>query len=252
MVLQTINTSKEINKKSLAVLIDPDKINGSDYLSELMKICLSAKIDFFFVGGSLLMSDALEETIKKLKDNVDIPIVLFPGSNMQIDREADAILFLSLISGRNPEYLIGQHVTAAPRLYRSGLEVIPTGYILVGNDSNTTVAYISNTQPVPLNKTDVCVSTAIAGEMLGHRLIYLDAGSGAGTEVMPQMISSVKDVLDIPLIVGGGINTSDKVRNAYMAGADMVVLGTSIEKDMQFAVFAANIRDELNAVAIHS
>jgi putative glycerol-1-phosphate prenyltransferase len=173
----------------------------------------------------------LGEVIKHIKENVSIPVVIFPGSSLQIDPAADALLFLSLISGRNPDLLIGQHVIAAPILKNNKLEVMPTGYILINSGKITSVAYISNTTPIPEDKYSLAACTALAGEMLGLRLIYLDAGSGAENEISPKMISTVRKAVNVPLIVGGGINTSRKAIAALEAGADLIVIGNALEKD---------------------
>lgn len=247
MILKSLVKKRELGSKSLAVLIDPDKIKNEGQLDNLVSKSIHNNIDYFFVGGSLLVSGSLRSTINFLKSNSNIPVILFPGSNLHIDKLADAILFLSLISGRNPDLLIGQHVAAAPILKKSKIEILSTGYILVGNDSNTTVAHISQTLPIPTNKSDIAVCTALAGEMIGMRLIYLDAGSGAEEEVPGKMIESVKKYIDIPLIVGGGINTNSKVANAYNSGADTIVLGTAIEDNVSFISDAAKIRDQINA-----
>ena len=247
MILTSLVEKKENRIKSLSVLIDPDKIENEESLSKLINICTDNKVDYIFIGGSLLVSDTLNETVSFIKKCTDIPTILFPGSTLQIDKSADAILFLSLISGRNPDLLIGQHVVAAPVLKNSKLEVLSTGYILVGNDANTTVAHISQTLPIPRNKSEIAVCTAIAGEMLGLRLIYLDAGSGASEEVPPEMIAQLRKSINVPLIVGGGINTTAKVNNAFHSGADMIVLGTAVEKKMDFIFEAARIRDQINA-----
>jgi putative glycerol-1-phosphate prenyltransferase len=188
-------------------------------------------VDFFFVGGSLVTTTNLNEVIKHMKENVSIPVILFPGSSLQIDPSADAILFLSLISGRNPDLLIGQHVIAAPILRNNKIEVIPTGYILVNSGKTTSVAYISNTTPIPEDKYSLAACTALAGEMLGLRLVYLDAGSGAEREISAKMISAVRKAVSVPLIVGGGINTSRKAITALEAGADLIVIGNALEKD---------------------
>jgi putative glycerol-1-phosphate prenyltransferase len=169
--------------------------------------------------------------VKHIKKNVNLPVVLFPGNAMQIEPTADAILFLSLISGRNPELLIGQHVMAAPILKNTRLEVIPTGYILINSGKTTSVAYISNTTPIPEDKYSLAACTAMAGEMLGLQVIYLDAGSGAEREISPKMIATVRRAINVPLIVGGGINSSIKAMNALEAGADMIVIGNALEKD---------------------
>ncbi len=246
MILTSLVEKKKINQKSLSILIDPDKIKNEESLSKVLHICRANKVDYILIGGSLLVSDTLNETVSFIKNNTDIPAVLFPGSAFQINKSADAILFLSLISGRNPDLLIGQHVAAAPVLKNSNLEVLSTGYILVGNDANTTVAHISQTSPIPRHKPEIAVCTAIAGEMLGMRLIYLDAGSGAKEEVPPEMIAQLSKSINVPLIVGGGINTLAKVNKAYNSGADMIVLGTAVEKKMDFISEAARIRDQIN------
>ena len=246
MILKSLVEKKEKNLKSLSVLIDPDKIKNQKSLGNLLDICEKHAVDFIFIGGSLLVNDTLNETVSYVKNNSEIPVILFPGSNLHIDKKADAILFLSLISGRNPDLLIGQHVSAAPILKKSNLEVLSTGYILVGNDANTTVAHISQTFPIPTQKHEIAVCTAIAGEMLGMKLIYLDAGSGAKEEVPKSMISQVQQSINIPLIVGGGINTKAKAMKAFQSGADMLVLGTAVEKQLGFILEVAKIRDQMN------
>lgn len=247
MILKSLVEKKEKNLKSLSVLIDPDKIKNQKSLGNLLDICEKYTVDFIFIGGSLLVNDTLNETVSYVKKNSEIPVILFPGSNLHIDKKADAILFLSLISGRNPDLLIGQHVSAAPILKKSNLEVLSTGYILVGNDANTTVAHISQTFPIPTQKSEIAVCTAIAGELLGMKLIYLDAGSGAKEEVPQAMILQVQKSINIPLIVGGGINTKAKAAMAFQSGADMLVLGTAVEKQAGFISEVAKIRDQMNA-----
>lgn len=247
MILKSLLENRKKGLKSLAVLVDPDKIENELKLVQLINLCQNHEIDYIFVGGSLLLSGSLSETVRIIKANSKIPTILFPGSNLQIDKSADAILFLSLISGRNPDLLIGQHIVAAPILKKSKLEVLPTGYILVGNDSNTTVAHISQTLPIPTAKSDIAVCTALAGEMLGMSTIYLDAGSGAKEEVPGDMVNAVKDAISVPLIVGGGINTTNKASAAYSAGADTLVLGTAVENKMNFIIEVAKIRDQINA-----
>src|SRR5882757_4755501 len=217
-------------KKSIAVLVDPDKAEDPSKLKQLIHLANENCIDFFFVGGSLITTPNLKEVIQSIKEDVNIPVVLFPGSSLQIDPSADAILFLSLISGRNPDLLIGQHVQAAPILKNNRMEVLPTGYMLISSGKTTSVAYISNTTPIPEDKYSLAACTAMAGEMLGLRLIYLDAGSGAEREVNKKMINAVKKSVDIPLIVGGGINTPQKAFNALQAGADLIVIGNALEK----------------------
>jgi putative glycerol-1-phosphate prenyltransferase len=190
-----------------------------------------AKVDFLFVGGSLLTHDRLDSCLKVLSANTGIPKIIFPGSTLQINSKADAILFLSLISGRNAEMLIGKHVVAAPYLKNSGLEILSTGYMLIESGNSTTALYMSNTLPIPSNKDDIAVCTAMAGEMLGLRLLYLDAGSGAQNPVPVSMISRVKENVTIPVIVGGGLRTPALAYESLKAGADLIVVGNAIEKD---------------------
>jgi phosphoglycerol geranylgeranyltransferase len=204
-VLQTLRDRREARKKSIAILIDPDKVDDASRILPLINLANENCVDFFFVGGSLITTTNLSDVVTRIKENVTIPVVLFPGNTMQVDPSADALLFLSLISGRNPELLIGQHVVSAPIIRNTRLEVIPTGYILINSGKLTSVAYISNTMPIPEDKYSLAASTAMAGEMLGLQCIYLDAGSGAEKEITPKMIAAVRKVTSIPLIVGGGM-----------------------------------------------
>ncbi|MFM8912082.1 MAG: geranylgeranylglyceryl/heptaprenylglyceryl phosphate synthase, partial [Flammeovirgaceae bacterium] len=230
-ILKTLEDRSRQGKKSIAVLVDPDKVDSPEQLNPLLRLANENCVDFFFVGGSLVTTTNLGEVVKYIKDNVSIPVVIFPGSSLQIDPSADALLFLSLISGRNADLLIGQHVIAAPILKNNKLEVMPTGYILINSGKTTSVAYISNTMPIPEDKFSLAACTALAGEMLGLRLIYLDAGSGAENEISAKMISTVRKTVGVPLIVGGGINTSHKAIAALEAGADVIVIGNALEKD---------------------
>jgi putative glycerol-1-phosphate prenyltransferase len=218
------------NRPKLAVLVDPDK-QSEEALVHLIKLAESCKADFFFAGGSLLMNDSFERTVQMLKSHSKVPVIIFPGNNYQLSKYADAVLFLSLISGRNAEYLIGQHVAAAPLLKQSGIEVIPTGYILIDGGKISTTSYITQTVPIPADKTDVAVATALAGEMLGMKLIYLEAGSGAKNAVRPEMISAVKKNIRVPLILGGGIRSSEQAEEICAAGADVIVVGNVLEKE---------------------
>ena len=229
-ILESLQTKTKQGKKTIAVLIDPDKINNTAQLEPLLRLAAEDCVDYIFVGGSLITTTNIAEVIKTIKENVSMPVVLFPGSALQIEPSADAILFLSLISGRNPDLLIGQHVAAAPILKNNKLEVLPTGYMLINSGKTTSVAYISNTTPIPEDKYSLAACTAMAGEMLGMKLIYLDAGSGAEREVSQKMISAVRKAVDVPLIVGGGINTPQKALNALHAGADLIVIGNALEK----------------------
>ena len=230
-VLKTLRDRHREGKKSIAVLVDPDKIEDASKLLQLINLASENCIDFFFVGGSLITTSNLANVVKHIKENVTIPIILFPGNSMQIEPTADALLFLSLISGRNPELLIGQHVVAAPIIRNTKLEVIPTGYLLINSGRTTSVAYISNTTPIPDDKYSLAACTAMAGEMLGLQSIYLDAGSGAEKEISPKMIATVRKSVNVPLIVGGGINTNQKAFAALESGADMIVIGNALEKN---------------------
>jgi phosphoglycerol geranylgeranyltransferase len=246
-ILNTLSERRARGLKSFAVLLDPDKVNDKSSCQKLIHMSIENKVDFFFVGGSLIIDDNYNSIVKQIKDSCNIPVVLFPGSNMHINLNADAILFLSLISGRNPELLIGQHVVAAPILKKSRLEVIPTGYMLVNSGNSTAVSYMSNTSPIPNNKPSIAACTAMAGEMLGLRMIYLDAGSGALEAVSPKVINMVRKSVDIPLIVGGGIRSSVLATEALQAGADMVVVGNGIEKNPNLLIEVSNTVTEMNA-----
>jgi phosphoglycerol geranylgeranyltransferase len=239
-VLKTLRERRRLGKKAIAVLVDPDKVEDPSRLLQLINLASENCVDYFFVGGSLVTTTNLTEVVKKIKENVTIPVVLFPGNSMQIEPSADALLFLSLISGRNPELLIGQHVIAAPIIRNTRLEVIPTGYLLINSGRITSVAYISNTTPIPDDKYSLASCTAMAGEMLGLQMIYLDAGSGAEKEISTKMIAGVRKAIGVPLIVGGGINTSQKAFAALEAGADMIVIGNALEKDPELLTAIAD------------
>lgn len=235
--------SKLRGRKSFAVLIDPDKVNDKS-TGELINLATEAGVDYFFVGGSLVISNYLDECVQLIKRSCQIPVILFPGSPSQVSKYADALLYLSLISGRNPELLIGQHVVSAPIVKQSGLEIMPTGYMVIDGGAPTTVSYISNAAPLPADKNEIAMCTAMAGEMLGMKLIYMDAGSGARRPISESMIQKVASCIDIPLIIGGGILTPEKVYLNCKAGADVIVVGNAIEKD-------AGLIKEM-AAAVHS
>ena len=211
-------------------------------MSQVVKLAIQTRIDYFFLGGSILLYDNLSLLIAFIKKNTDIPIVLFPGNNMQLNNEADGILLLSLISGRNPDMLIGRHVISAPYLKASKLEILSTGYMLVESGSTTAVTYMSNTTPIPAHKSDIAVCTAMAGEMLGMKLIYMDAGSGAKNPVPLPMISKVKRSIGVPLIIGGGITTPELAKAAYTAGADVIVAGNGIEDNPDLILAIGAVR----------
>ncbi len=245
-ILQKLCQRKKTGIKSFAVLIDPDKMSDSSSCLPLINRCIENKVDFFLVGGSLVTTNNFSQVVTLIKHQSQIPVIIFPGNTMHIDTSADAILFLSLISGRNPELLIGQHVHAAPIVKRSNLEVISTGYMLIDSGNHTTVSYISNTLPIPADKHSVGACTAMAGEMLGLSTIYLDAGSGAQMAVPEKMISTVRKAVDCPLIVGGGINSGYKASIVLEAGADVIVVGNGIEKNQKLLIEVSDAMTEFN------
>jgi putative glycerol-1-phosphate prenyltransferase len=218
-------------KKQLAVLIDPDSYEQETDLLNLCTLAEQAGAHLILIGGSLITNGFFDRCVELVKHHCSLPIVLFPGNIMQVNAHADAILFLSLISGRNPDLLIGKHVLAAPQIKASGVEVIPTGYMLVDGGSITSVSYMSNTTPIPADKPAIAATTALAGQMLGLKSIYMDAGSGAQHAIPTTVIQAVKAQTDIPIFVGGGIRTSKQVIDACAAGADIVVIGNAFEND---------------------
>ncbi len=248
-ILSQLQQSRNNEQKRFAVLIDPDKIGSSSECLKIVNLCVENRVDYFMVGGSLMTTNNFSEVISVIKRHSTIPVIIFPGNNMQIDAAADAILFLSLISGRNPEFLIGQHVVAAPVIKRTQLEVIPTGYVLVEAGNQTTAGYMSNTTPIPADKFSIAACTALAGEMLGLQMIYLDAGSGADQSISQKMISTVRKSIDLPLIVGGGINNLSKAQKALEAGADMIVVGNGIEEDPDLLIGIADKIQQMNALS---
>jgi phosphoglycerol geranylgeranyltransferase len=236
-VLEQLKKAKSSGQKLLAVLIDPDLGEDERLLERTVQNACMAKADLIFVGGSLLTSTRFDECVQQVRELSDRPVVLFPGSPTQLSQHADAVLFLSLISGRNAELLIGHHVTAAPTIKALGLEAIPTGYMLVDGGRPTTVSYVSQTLPIPHDKPGIAVATALAGELLGLRTVYLDTGSGALRTVSPTMIAAVRGAVNIPVIVGGGIRDAATARALCEAGADVLVVGTAFEQDPEL-IFA--------------
>jgi phosphoglycerol geranylgeranyltransferase len=234
-VLASFIDTKKRQKKKLAVLIDPDKMRLNN-LKKIINLAAQAGVDYFFVGGSLVVHDMMDYTLDAIREIPNTPSILFPGSPQQINAKADAILLLSLISGRNPELLIGQHVLAAPALKKSGLEIISTGYMLIDGGAPTTASYISNSQPIPSNKPEIALCTGLAGEMLGLKTLYMDAGSGAKNPVNAAMIDMVSRNVSVPLIVGGGMRTPKMVRDNAEAGADIIVVGNALESDPELVV----------------
>lgn len=225
MMLENLKAAKSKNKKLLAILIDPDRLDEN-----MLNSIENANPDFVFIGGSLITEGGFEKRVAEIKAKLKRPLILFPGHPSQVTPHADTVLFLSLISGRNADLLIGQHVVAAPRIKELGLETVATGYILVDGGRPTTASYISGTQPIPRDKANIAAATAMAGEMLGLQCIYLDAGSGASLAIPTDLIRAVSANTRIPLIVGGGIRTKEQIRSAFDAGADLVVIGTAIEE----------------------
>ncbi len=231
-------------KHQIALLIDPDKLDEKETF-QMVKRAVKSEVDYFFVGGSLLTNNYFEKCIRTIKENCSIPVLIFPGNGLQISNKADGILFLSLISGRNPEMLIGRHVITAPFLKISNLEVLATGYMLIESGTPTTVSYMSNTTPIPHDKNDVAMCTALAGEFLGLKTIFMDAGSGAKNPVSASMIEAVRSTIQIPLIVGGGIRTPQKAIENCKAGADVIVVGNAFEKNPNLI---ASISDAVHSV----
>jgi phosphoglycerol geranylgeranyltransferase len=244
-IYHTIIKKTNSKQKQLAALLDPD-FSTSKSLLNIIQLANEYDIDYFFVGGSLLTGGDLDKTISFIKNNSVIPIILFPGHYSQINAKADGILLLSLVSSRNAELLIGQHVTAAPYLKQSKLEILSTAYLLIDGGKITTASYISNSMPIPNDKPDIAANTAMAAEMLGMGLTYLDAGSGATHPVSKEMIQKVKANTNNPLIVGGGITSVKKVTDALSAGADIAVIGNAFEKNPQLLVAIAKAVEKLN------
>jgi phosphoglycerol geranylgeranyltransferase len=249
-IYQSLLEKKKSLQKSFAVLIDPDKVN-SQKIDELTHLALDASVDYLLVGGSLVISNHLDEVVQRIKKNCTIPVILFPGTPSQVSKYADALLYLSLISGRNPELLIGQHVISAPFVKKSGLEIISTGYMVIDGGAPTTVSYISNAIPIPADKNEIALCTAMAAEMLGMKLIYMDAGSGAKRAISEEMISAVSKQIEIPLIIGGGIKDPEKAYLNCKSGADLIVIGNAIEKNSSLIKeMGAAIHSVSNALAI--
>jgi phosphoglycerol geranylgeranyltransferase len=233
VIHQKILDSRQQNKKLTAVLIDPDKAEDT-HLDHLLQCTHHAGVDMLLLGGSLLSENRVDKVAKSIKQRTALPVILFPGHALQLTAAADAILFHSLISGRNPEYLIGQHVQAAPMIRHMNIETISAGYILVDGGQISTTSYITQTIPVPAHKSEIAVATALAGEMLGMKMIYLEAGSGARRTVPEELIRDVVENISIPVWTGGGIDQPEKAYRVAKAGSDVVVFGNIFEKDTTF------------------
>ncbi len=231
---------KSVNQKQLALLVDPDKYS-QESLALFVELAKETLPDCIMVGGSLV-AGSVEQVVQYIKSHTNIPVVLFPGNSHQLCNEADALLLLLLLSGRNADFLIGQHVVAAKAIRDSGIESISTGYILIDGGCSTSVEYMSNTKPIPRDKVEIIVATAIAGELIGNRMVYLEAGSGAINPVSKEAIQAVRQAISLPIIVGGGIRTVEQAKDAYLAGADMIVVGNALEKDRFFMRDLAQIR----------
>jgi len=243
ILIQHITALKKASKKALAVLIDPDHDDLA--VQNIAQICQTNQVDFIFVGGSIITHGELSNTIKIIKDNFSGLVYIFPGNELMIDQQADGILLLSLISGRNPEYLIGKHVTAAPTLAKSDLDIVATAYLLINGGKETSVSYISNTKPIPADKPDIAVATALAGKMLGMHCIYMDAGSGAQNAISNTMVSKVSKNINLPIIIGGGIRNAEKALELYKNGADVLVIGNGVENDQSLIKEIATIKNNI-------
>jgi putative glycerol-1-phosphate prenyltransferase len=242
--------AKQTGQKKFVVLIDPDKVRLGK-IHKVLDYAMDAGVDYFFIGGSLVVNDMLDTLLKSIKEQCNIPLILFPGNSFQLSYKADGLLFLSLISGRNADLLIGKHVITAPFLKMSPLEIISTGYMLIDGGIMTSVQYMSNTSPIPANKEDIALCTAMAGEMLGLKQIYMDAGSGAREPISASMINTVSGGINIPLIVGGGIRDPKKAAENAKAGADVIVVGNAIEKDpVLITEMAAAVKENCRSVTL--
>ena len=228
-IYNKLNQLNKMQKSSAIALIDPD-VKNDNTLAEIVDKINFSGFDAIFVGGSIIMDHLFESRLKFIKENTDLPVILFPGSSTQVSNKADAILFLSLISGRNPQYLIGEHVQSAPKIYNIGLEAIPTGYILIDGGSKTSVEIISNTISIPSDKKDIILAHALAGQFLGHKLIYLEMGSNSQKVINSDLVEFIKPKLSIPLIIGGGIKTIKSARQISESGADFIVIGSLLEQ----------------------
>ncbi|HXB42698.1 MAG TPA: geranylgeranylglyceryl/heptaprenylglyceryl phosphate synthase [Puia sp.] len=245
-IYESLLGRKKKGAKSFAVLIDPDKVDAAK-IDELTQLTTDAQVDYLLVGGSLVVSNHLDEVVQLIKKKSTIPIILFPGTPSQVSKYGDGLLYLSLVSGRNPELLIGQHVISAPFVRQSGLEIISTGYMVIDGGAPTTVSYISNAAPIPSDKNEIAICTAMAAEMLGMKLIYMDAGSGAKRAIHEEMIAAVSRQIQIPLVVGGGIRDPEKAYLNCKAGADLIVVGNAIEKN---PALIKEMSDAIHSVAV--
>lgn len=234
-------------KGQIAVLIDPEKIESDKKLIDLIEKSSFAKVDYFFVGGSTVNRNEFEATIDVLSKNTKIPIVIFPGDNQQLSSKADGLLYLSLLSGRNPDYLIGQHVSSANEVINLGLEVIPTAYLLVDGGTKSSVAYVSQTTPIPRNQVNIAQNTALAGVLQGKKVVYFDAGSGAKHTVPPVFLENINQSTNVVTIVGGGIRSAEQISKMKSAGANVIVIGNKIEEDINFLLDIKNLNENIES-----
>jgi phosphoglycerol geranylgeranyltransferase len=241
--IQQIYEIKSKEKKALAVLIDPDQAIES--VAKIAQQCQVHRVDFIFVGGSIVTAGILSQTIAEIRQNCNCKVYIFPGNEFMIDELADGILFLSLLSGRNPEYLIGKQIVSAPLLAASNLDVVPTAYLLIDGGRETSVSYISNTKPIPADKPDIAMATALAGKLLGMQCVYMDAGSGALQSISPKMVNRVKQQVKLPLIIGGGIKSAETARDLYKAGADILVIGNGVEQSESLIALISEVKNKI-------
>ncbi|RYM34187.1 geranylgeranylglyceryl/heptaprenylglyceryl phosphate synthase [Brumimicrobium glaciale] len=251
MHLQFMKLSKEIFNKlnsktgQIAVLIDPEETNSVEKLQIIVEKAKFASVDYFFIGGSTVTRSDFQKTTSILKSLTDIPLVIFPGDHQQLSNDADALLYLSLLSGRNPEYLIGQHVKSAQEVIQLDLEIIPTAYILIDGGKQSTVAYVSQTTPIPRDNTQIALNTAIAGTLQGNKVVYFDAGSGANQPVDAQLIKQVKAQLETVTIVGGGVRSIEQIEALKSVGTNVIVIGNKIEEDIDFLLDIQNYKSKV-------
>lgn len=239
----TIYRNFETIQNGIAVLIDPEKSDNGEILLELLKKAQFARVDYLFIGGSTVTRSEFENTVSFIKSNSSIPLVIFPGSAHQISPKADGLLYLSLLSGRNPDFLIGHHIQSAAELFEMDIEIIPTAYLLIDGGTQSSVAYVSQTTPIPRTNSTIVRNTAIAGKLQGKKLIYLDAGSGAKYSVPAEIIRELND-LNLPIIVGGGFKSIEQISEAHQAGAGIVVIGNKLEVDNDFLFDISNYKNQ--------
>jgi putative glycerol-1-phosphate prenyltransferase len=242
-----ILTSFQKKKGQIAVLIDPEKVGSKQKLINLIDKASFAKVDYFFVGGSTVSRKEFNDTIDILSENTSIPTVIFPGDNQQLSSKADGLLYLSLLSGRNPDYLIGQHVSSAEEVIKLGLEVIPTAYLLVDGGTKSSVAYVSQTTPIPRNQEKIAQNTALAGVLQGKKVVYFDAGSGAKHPVPTNFLKNISKSTTAAIIVGGGIRTAEQINSMKSAGANVIVIGNKIEEDIDFLLDIKNLNENIRS-----